>query len=210
MDIPNYDRGGIAHLPDILKRIGNTGGWIPCDFESKIYHDKDSPSQQHKQKIYEKIWHDSMGDLVEPASALIEAMNDGLEHAGLQLEIIPRPGTKNYFDWMPGAQRTKQTDLEAERTTSKPGSQDFSRVLEAQLIEFEARRLESLAAWANSKDTSASTPNLHSLGQFNRDEDPVDGKIPRDRQQLYLILYMQHMVSMMSDSSLVFEIYLTC
>lgn len=193
-------------MPDILKRIGSTGGWIPCDFESKDHTDKASPSQLHKQAMYEKIWHDSIGELVEPASALIEAMNDGLEHAGLQLEIIPRPGTKNYFDWMPGAQRTKQTDLEAERTTSKPGSQDFSRILKAQLIDFETRRLESLAAWANGKGSPASTPNLHNLGEFNGDEDLAAGNMPRDRQQLYLILYVQHMVSMkhiMSDASLV-------
>lgn len=191
-------RGGLAKMPDILKRIADGGGWIPCDFESRTEDrdDKTKISQGHSQEAYEIVWQQAIGALIEPATAIIEAMNDGLEHAALQLEIVPRPGTKNFLNWMPGARRTEQTDREAEGEIIKPGDPEFSRLLEDKLTEFSTGRIEALTAWAESKGLSAAQlEKLQSLGELDVDEDPVDGHVRRDRQQLYLILYVQHMVS---------------
>lgn len=185
-------------MPDILKRIGDGGGWIPCDFESrtKDHDDKTKAPQGHSQEAYEIVWQHSIGALIEPATSLIVAMNDGLEHAALRLEIVSRPGTKNFLDCMPGAKRTKLVDREAEGETLKPGDPEFSRVLEGKLAEFSTGRVESLTAWAESRGLSAAQLEMmKNLGEFDVDEDPVDGHVRRDRQQLYLILYIQHMVS---------------
>ncbi|RFU27990.1 Catechol 1,2-dioxygenase, partial [Scytalidium lignicola] len=189
---------GMANLSDILKRIADCGGWTPSDFESRMEDSFETTkaSQGHNQDEYEIVWQNSIAALIEPAISITEAMSDGLEHAGLQLEIIPRPGTKNYFNWMPGVKRTEQTDLEAEGETIEPGSPEFSRILEHRLAEFSTRRVEALTTWANSKGLSAAQlENLQAHGEFDMDEeDPVDGHVRRDRQQLYLILYIQHML----------------
>lgn len=198
-----FNRGGISHIPDILSRISDGGGWIPCDFESRADIDPElfKNLQAHSQEEYEIIWQSCIGDLVGPATSILSAMNDGLEHAALQLEIIPRPGTKNLF-WMPGSKRTVKTDLEAEGEVIKPGDPHFSRILEAQLNEFAVRKGEVLTAWANSKGLSESqVEDLKSLGELDVDEDPANGTIRRDRQQLYLLLYIQHMVSRKSGGN---------
>ncbi|OBT43669.1 hypothetical protein VE00_05184 [Pseudogymnoascus sp. WSF 3629] len=189
--------GGMANMPDILKRIGDGGGWIPCDFESRTKDgvDKTMPPQGHSQEAYEIVWQHSIDALVEPATSLIEAMNDGLEHAALQLEIVSRPGTKNFLNWVPGAKRTRLIDREAEGGKIKPGDPNFSRLLEDKLTQFSTGRVESLTAWAESKGLSpAQLETMKNLGEFDVDEDPADGHVRRDRQQLYLILYIQHML----------------
>lgn len=179
----------MAKLPDILKRIGDGGGWIPCDFESRS-GDRTKEPQGYSQEAYELVWQHSIGALIEPATSLIEAMNDGLEHAMLQLEIVPRPGSINFLSWMPGSKRTIERDVEGE--TIKPGDPGFSRILENKLNEFSTGRVESLTAWAESKGLSAAQLEaMKNLGETDVDEDHVR----RDRQQLYLILYIQHMVS---------------
>ena len=184
-------------MPDILNRIGDCGGWIPCDFESRKKDgvDETMTPQGHSKEAYEIVWQYSIDALVEPATSLIEAMNGGLEHAALQLEIISKPGTKNFLDWMPGAKKTKLTDRETEGGKIKPGNPKFSKLLEDKLAEFSTGRVESLTAWAESKGLSpAQLETMKNLGEFDVDEDPADGHVRRDRQQLYLILYTQHMV----------------
>ncbi|RDW58136.1 hypothetical protein BP6252_13547 [Coleophoma cylindrospora] len=188
---------GMAHLPDILKRIEGGGGWIPCDFEARMEgsHDTTKPPRNYSQNEYDVAWKSSVGALLEPTNSLIEAIKDGLEHAGLQLEIIPRPGTKNFLNWIPGVRRNAQTDVEAEGELLKPGSVGFSKMLEDKLSEFKTRRVDALTAWENSDGlTEAQREKLKALGEFDIDDDPADGHVRRDRQQLYLILYIQHMI----------------
>ncbi|KAK6394230.1 hypothetical protein LTR65_002076 [Meristemomyces frigidus] len=96
----------------------------------------------------------TVGALIEPATTLIEAVNDGLEHAGLQLEIIPRPGTKNFLRWMPGAQRNDKTDADAKGEVIAPGDSRFSQLLEDKLNEFSVSRSVSLAAWVGGEGLS--------------------------------------------------------
>lgn len=188
----------MVNLPDILRRIADCGGWNPSDFESKMEDSRvtmEGP-QGHGQDKYEVVWQNAIRALIEPATSIIEAMNDGLEHAGLQLEIIPRPGTKQCFNWIAGGKRSDQTDLEADGGTIEPGNAEFSKILEHKLAEFSKRRVEALTAWANSDGLSAAQfENLQAPDELDIDEGLVNGHMRRDHQQLYLILYIQHMVS---------------
>lgn len=160
------------------------------------------PPQGHSHEEYEIVWQNSIGALIEPATSLIDAMADGLEHAGLQLELIPRPGTRNYLNWIPGVKRTAKTDLEAEGETIAPGNSQFSELLEQRLKDFSVARGEALTAWAESKGLSpAQVENLKMHGELDTDNDPAEeGHVRRDRQQLYLLLYVQHMVRSNSPS----------
>lgn len=193
----------MAHMPDILKRIADGGGWIPSNFEAKMEGADDFPQSSpcQSQEEYDIVWKKSIGALLEPATALIEATKDGLEHAGLQLEIIPRPGDGRFFNWMPGARRNAKTDLEAEGELLKPGTAGFSKTLEDKLCDFRTRRIDALTAWADSEGlTEEQLEKLKTLGEFDVDESPAGAHVLRDRQQLYLILYIQHMVRKTTSS----------
>ena len=63
------------------------------------------------------------------------------------------------------------------------------------LNEFSAGRIEALNAWANSKDLSPDQmEELQSYASREFGQDPESARVPIDRQQLFLILYIQHMV----------------
>lgn len=115
---------------------------------------------------------------------MIETMNDGLQHAGLQLEIIPQPGKKSFFGFVAGPPENKSADVESNAQIIQPGHSGFSRHLEDKLGQFAQRRVEALNSWANSEGLTAAE-----LSEM------TDMSLHRDRQQLYLILYIQHVVS---------------
>ena len=189
----------MAHLPDILDRIQETGGWNTYNFESKMEQahvgNHGSPRMSSPEEL-DAIWRHSISSLLQPANSVIELMNDGLEHAGLQLELIPRPEKKKFFSFLLGFTKLQKTDIEADQPIIKPGHPKFSVLLEEKLEEFVNRRAEALTAWANSKGLpSARLDQFQQDGDFCKDGQPTSVHVYRDHQQLYLILYIQHMVS---------------
>ena len=191
-------RSGIANLPDILQRIADCGGWTPDDFESRIEasHDTKKAPQDHQDQ-YETVWKNSIDALIEPVTSLIEAMNENLEYAGLQLEIIPKKESKSRLYWISWFQSAVQTDPEAKGGATEPGKLESTSILEYRLTEF-LTRLEALTSWADSKGLSATQlHNLQSFGEVDVDKDTGNSYMRRDSQQLYLILYIRHMVSEM-------------
>lgn len=185
----------MAHLPDIFNRIAGNGGWDSCDFDSP---EQDVESRGQNRYEYEKIWQSCMDSFLQPAVSIIEAMNEGLEHAGHQLQIIPTPGKEHHFKWFSGTGKSKSADIESDGDVIKPGDPRFSRALEQKLADFVSSKKEYLDAWANSRGlTGEQLQKMQTLDEFDEDRGkaPVNNHIPRDRQQLYLLLYMQHMVS---------------
>ncbi|KAL3418485.1 hypothetical protein PVAG01_10201, partial [Phlyctema vagabunda] len=184
--------GGIAHLPDIFERIAEGGGWTPCDFDDvKSPH----PPGPDVQELYEKVWHSSLSALVEPVQELVETMNQGLKHVALKLELAPVKTTCPRFSRSSVAPKPV-SDAEADAGRTKPGDIGFSKFFETQLDDFFNRRDEALNAWASSQGISeAQLRKMQKLNDSDEGEDNTGKYIPRDRQQLYVILYMQHMVS---------------
>ncbi|RGP69893.1 hypothetical protein FLONG3_7649 [Fusarium longipes] len=162
----------------ILKRIEENGGWAPFD-------------TQFDQEQVSKL----VGCLVEPASDLVKAINDGLQHAGLQIEVIPRPRTKGFLRRMLGTRNNKLADTESKGDRNEPGSPEFSKVLEEKLEDFSKGRVTSLHAWVDHGRLPAD-PNidLHKSSEGGAGEGSSPGNLPRDQQQLYLLLYIQQML----------------
>ncbi|KAF4954349.1 hypothetical protein FSARC_12162 [Fusarium sarcochroum] len=183
--------GGMSHLPDILKRIEENGGWAP--FETQV--EKAPADKARSFQEYEAIWQNAVGCLVEPASDLVKAVNDGLEHAGLQLEIIPRPGAKGFIPRILGAKGNKPVDTESKGDGFEAGSPGFSKVLEEKLNNFSKNRVASLNAWVeNDRLAQNLNTDLHKSNEGSADERHSPEILHRDRQQLYLLLYMQQML----------------
>ncbi|OAF98496.1 uncharacterized protein CC84DRAFT_1106215 [Paraphaeosphaeria sporulosa] len=189
---------GLGHLPDILGRVQEIGGWHPYDFESEVETSNaglESSARMDYSHEHDMVWQHCINILLDSANSTNELMKDGLEHAGLQLEIVPRPGANKLFGFIPRLSKSKETDIESDGQTIRPGGSRFSETLEQGLGHFMERRVDALNAWANSEGrTSSTSDEMTSQGRCDFDGQVRSVHLHRDRQQLYLILYIQHMI----------------
>jgi hypothetical protein len=124
-----------------------------------------------------------MKALHEPFAVAAAAMDEGMEHAGLVLEIIPKPKKK------------KGVDEESKGTDPKPGDLDFGKHLEKKMSDFYQKRGETLKAWAREKGLTEDMFDAAKDGSPEVKEPiPDENQHHRDQQQLYLILYMEHLL----------------
>src|SRR4051812_48430090 len=91
--------GGMTHLPDLVQQ-----------------------SKDNATSVENTHWQEAMGALMDPAHALVIAINEGLEHAGLQLGVVP---TRVRRSSMPGGK-----DTESQGDMIQPGDPKFSACLE--------------------------------------------------------------------------------
>lgn len=176
-------------VPDILAQIQESGGgWSSYDFESNNKEvkreDSDSKPLSNGAEDYDTIWRHAIGTLLNSANSMIETMNDGLQHVGIQLELVLPADKTNFFGFMPGMTEHKSVDVEIDAQSIRPGHPEFSSHLEEELRNFTQRRAEALNSWVNSEGLTAA--QLSGM---------TDMPVYRNRQQLYLILCIQHMVS---------------
>lgn len=110
-------------------------------------------------------------------------MDEALEHAGIVLELFPVP------------KKTKKSlDVEADANNFKPGHPDFSGYLKNKMAEFYSKRGETLRTWAREKGLSVEDFDTGKLPSDGEDWTPTEGQHRRDQQQLYLILYLEHLL----------------
>ena len=146
----------MAHLPDLVQQV------------------KDNAISEENSR-----WGRATGALFEPAHALVAAINEGLEHTGLQLGVVhTRPGR---------ASRPGCKDTESRGDMAQPGDPNFSAYLESKLNEFSRDRLQSLSKWTSDN------------GILEKEQTGKRGiettNAPKDHRQLNLILYTHQMVS---------------
>jgi hypothetical protein len=187
----------MSTVTDIFERIAERRGWIEISEANSKHDDREAWEKDPdiKAKIEEKrIWNEVMKQLHEPFAIASEAMDEGLEHAGRLLEILPKP--KKSKDKDAGAE---ETDLEANvgnGGTIRPGDAGFADHLEKKMLGFYQRRGETLKAWAREKGLSE---EQFDKAKFPLPSDtattPDESSHQKDQQQLYLILYMEHLVS---------------
>lgn len=169
----------MSHIPDLLRQVEESIRHAHTDPDkggdrANITHT--GPARTKISGDEETLWRGATEALIEPAHSLITAVNDGLEHAGLQLGIIHRrfehggePGDK---------------DAESRGDMRQPGDQAFSAYLEEKLDEFSRGRLQSLTAWTADNE-------------FSEDEE-ASSETSKKHRQLNLILYIHQMVSEIS------------
>lgn len=187
---------GMSTITDIFVRIGERRGWV------KSTGSKDRSEQwEHmpfQSKTEEKrLWNEVMKTLHEPFAIVTAVMDQGLEHAALTLELVPRPKKK------------AAGDVETADAQSKPGDAGFLAYMEQALNDFYKKRGATLKKWAHEKGLSAE--------QFDASRPipptgaPVSGDEAahrRDQQQLYLILFMENLVRCTNSASIIMLINL--
>ncbi|KAK2629287.1 hypothetical protein QTJ16_000107 [Diplocarpon rosae] len=173
---------GMSTITDIFERIAERRGWVEVP-NSKFNeleawekgHAKDEGEEKH-------TWNEIMKTLHEPFEVVTAAMDEGLHHAGLVLELIPKPKMK------------KGQDIEGRGDEIKPGDSEFADHLHNKMTEFYSKRGATVRAWAKHKGLNEA--------QFDSAQSPgpkdtwteIESKHRRDQQQLYLILYLEHLL----------------
>ena len=167
---------------DIFKRVADTRGWNNAD--------PDTPVEVLAAKEKEqRVWNEVMRQLHEPFDILSQAIDQGLEHAGIVLEFLPRPKEQKKA----AAQTSdgSQPDVEAQGDDVRPGQPDFVKVMDEKVRLFHSKRGEILGTWAREKGLTydGDLKNIDpGCNLFNDSRE-------RDQGQLYVILYMEQLVS---------------
>ncbi|KAK8108482.1 hypothetical protein PG984_014283 [Apiospora sp. TS-2023a] len=180
---------GLSTVIDIFQRIAERRGWNT---------DRDTPAEVVEEKNAEKrIWNEIMKQLHEPLETLSEALDQGLEHAGLVLEILPRPKKAKKAKDAADA----NADVEAKGDSVQPGDPGFARTLEEKVKSFEAVKVDILTSWASQRglafdESTAAAADLDRMPSF-----PTRGnRHQRDQFQLFLLLYIEKLMTEIGDS----------
>jgi hypothetical protein len=169
---------GLGTIIDIFERIAEKRGWVNDHNHQQSEENEKLRLTKEKEK---RIWNEMMKCLHEPFAVVMAAMDEGLEHAALLLEVE--------------SALRKEVDIEANGTNPKPGDLKFSEQLKERLSDFYKSRGVALKVWA--KERGLSRDHFD-----NMNEAPADGQSTKgadehreDQQQLYLVLYMEFLVS---------------
>lgn len=171
---------GMSTITDIFERIAERRGWVEVP-DSKFNKEESWDTREKGSKEREQSsWNEIMKTLHEPFAVLSTAMDEGLEHAGLVLELLPKP-------------KTKANDLEAKGDSPRPGDDEFAKYLEGKVLAFYQSRGKVLRAWAKQKGLSQEQFNP---GSPTTETHPTPNAEQHhgDQQQLYLILYLEHLL----------------
>jgi hypothetical protein len=173
---------GMSTIIDIFERIAERRGWVQARQNSFDRAESWEHSAEAAKDEEKKVWNEVMKALHEPFAVAVAAMDEGMEHAGLVLEILPKP-------------KKKEGDVEEKGTNPRPGDAEFASYLNRKVADFYSKRGETLKAWAREKGLSEDQFDRRMSVPDGRDNfTPDEAQHRRDQQQLYLILYMEHLV----------------
>jgi hypothetical protein len=181
----------MSHTPDLLQQLEESLQNASRDKEkdehyTEIHHT--AGASTHNARNEHTLWYEAIEALIEPANTLVLAINDGLEHAGLQLGIINRRPER-------GA-GSGPKDVESRSGIVQPGTPGYSAFLEDKLNEFSRGRLQSLSAWtADNGDSQGQNLGSPTSDEGFLDQDVRATEIPTNHRQLNIVLYIHQMVS---------------
>ncbi|KAH9886131.1 hypothetical protein F4778DRAFT_774114 [Xylariomycetidae sp. FL2044] len=172
---------GISTVIDIFQRIAEKRGWITTE---------ETPEAVVAEKNEEKrVWNEVMKQLHEPFEKLSEAIDQGLEHAGMLLDILPKPKSMRKGKASTTSTAENDVDVESKGGIIKPGDPHFADFLALQIKAFCRVRNEILRTWAKERGLltdDASIDEVNSVPFPHQNE-----KHRRDQVQLYILLYIE-------------------
>ncbi|KZL87235.1 hypothetical protein CI238_10868 [Colletotrichum incanum] len=169
---------GISTIVDIFRRASEKHGWGADDGSEG--------NSDIEKNLEKKVWNEIMQQLHEPFEILTEAMDQGLDHVAIVLELVPRP------------KKAKATDVEMEagvKASAKPGDVGFAEVLAERVQEFNDKKGEMLRTWLRERQLATELErrdlNLKRLETRMRE---------RDQTQLYVMLYMEKLMLALGEA----------
>ncbi|KAH6680428.1 hypothetical protein B0J14DRAFT_470440 [Halenospora varia] len=174
---------GLSTITDIFERIAERRGWVRGANTPHDQTESWDPAEDGAKTEEKRVWNEVMKTLHEPFTVVVAAMDEGLQHSSLLLEI-----TK-------AAKKKKGEDEESKSPGPNPGQPEFSKFLKDKIVEFYGTRGTTLKAWAREKGLSADQfDHLHGPSVDKNMFKDTDSQHLRDQQQLYLILYMEFLL----------------
>ena len=162
---------GMTTMTDIFKRVSERRGWI--------VDDSMSPEILAEKEMEKRVWNSVMRQMHEPFEILSEAIDQGLEHAAICLELIPRPRPK----------APSGGDVEARADELGPGQAGFSHVVADKVKTFNSRRGKLLRAWVGEREAAMQEELTDNPGYKSS-----AGRVERDQVQLYILLFMENLM----------------
>lgn len=167
---------GLSTVVDIFQRIAARRGWNT---------DGDTPLELLAEKTAEKkMWNEIMKHLHDPLESLSEALDQGIEHAAIVLELVPKPKeTKG---------ETNGPDVEAKGDQLCPGDSGFSGMLKKKVKSFEIVKGQILRTWA--KERKLLTDDEAMGGAARTGTPESQQRHQHDQAQLFTLLYIEKLV----------------
>ena len=142
--------------------------------------DTDTPADDIESRESQRaIWVSILRLLREAFDIVCQIVNDGLQHAGLVLEILPQP------------KASKAHDIESDGKKISIGEPGFAENLNKTIQSFHDRRSKVLRKWISEHRSSANE-------RLNRPSDilqRLQTVAVKDLAQLYMLLFLEKMVS---------------
>ncbi|KAI1313492.1 hypothetical protein F5Y03DRAFT_100516 [Xylaria venustula] len=183
---------GIGTVIDIFQRLAEKRGWI-TDSETPL----DILAEKNEDK---RVWNEVMKQLHEPFENLSMAIDEGLQHAGMLLEIIPRPkAAKKNGSNTNGS--TADADVEARGDLLQPGDEGFAEVLLGKIQCFRDTRGRILHTWAKEKGLVSEDSSPHDVHHISPQ---TDARHQHDHGQLYILLYIETLMEAAGEGVLRF------
>lgn len=159
---------GMTTIMDIFQRVAERRGWNTAG--------ENSPDVLAEKNVEKSVWNEVMKRMHEPYQLLAQAVDEGLQHAALQLEIMPRPKAAK--------KAPDAVDVEARGDSLKPGDAGYTKVIDEKLERFRALKGVTLRTWIKERAIVR-----------GQETDLSDAEIrERDQAQLYVLLYMERLM----------------
>ncbi|TKA21907.1 hypothetical protein B0A50_08604 [Salinomyces thailandicus] len=180
---------GLSCMSDVFQRIAEERGWD----RSKSFADvplSDAHDEDEEMRIESVIeWHELMRRLREPFGSITQAIDEGLEHISIILQLEP---TRK--------RRSNEDAAEDGDSRPKPGEKGFLVSYKRRSVDFLESKKEMLRAWCAVHD-------IELPGDFFNDPYSKDFTAPpwmnhaslskdrkRLRKQLFMCLYMEFLL----------------
>ncbi|KAJ9293207.1 hypothetical protein DTO271G3_7930 [Paecilomyces variotii] len=192
---------GLSSIVDVFERLSEYNKWNdPLD---------DAPEDIHSDPVRQRVvheWNDMMTAVHDPFSSMLEIIDEGLQHVSYALRITKPPkqaASKNSKDTGPNA----ADDVEASPAKASPGESGFAQYLEKKQQEFRSAKLLAVRAWCEEKGIKLPS-NFFEHPEAVEIQDELTGSLSsnhvRNQRQLYLLLYMAHLLYSINQAVLDF------
>jgi hypothetical protein len=154
---------------DILQRFSEQPEWQA---------DEEIPLDE--KEVDKRAWNAVMKQIEEPFELLSDAVDKGLEHAAICLELLPRPQKRTPVGSLVRRLSMRHPDVESGREP-RPGDANFARIIADKMEAFQAKKGKLLKKWLQERCIDIDD-DRSGLARFRTEHDQV---------QLYIILYME-------------------
>lgn len=178
---------GLSCISDIFERIAEDRGWVSIPFDDDISLSGTTLADMTKRRAVLE-WHELMRALREPFQEMADIIDEGLEHAMIDLRLI-----KN--------KKPSQRDAESKGDRPRPGDEGFAEYLNQRTKSFHKRKQSMLVAWCHIRGIELPDDFFTNPEVMKNFQDPEWLKLDfdpalraRSRRQLYICLYMEFLL----------------